>query len=69
MRWLFVIFLSASRGTLKSTWWITSSASTAYRTRPWVMTYSDQDSLALEINVGNGELIGERHVGDVSALQ
>lgn len=27
-----------------------------------VFSYSDQDSLALQINICNGQLIGERHI-------
>jgi len=25
------------------------------------LTYADQDALALEVNIANGELVGERH--------
>jgi hypothetical protein len=28
-------------------------------------TYSDQDSLALEVNLGDGKLAGQRHIGCV----
>lgn len=28
-------------------------------------THSDQDPLALDVNVGDGELVGQRHVCDV----
>jgi hypothetical protein len=30
-----------------------------------VSTHSDQDPLALDVNVGDGELVGQRHVCDV----
>jgi hypothetical protein len=26
-------------------------------------TYTDKDALALEVDLGDGELVGERHVG------
>jgi hypothetical protein len=32
------------------------------------LTYPDQDPLALEVNIGDGELVGERHGCNVSAL-
>lgn len=28
-----------------------------------IQTYADEDTLALDVDVGDGELVGERHVG------
>lgn len=33
------------------------------------MTYADQDPLVLDVDVSDGQLAGERHVGDGSKLK
>lgn len=73
MRWLLVTFLSASRGTLKSTCPTSncqihvlaldtlencpSSSSSPGRFR----THPDEDALALQVDIGDGELARQRH--------
>lgn len=66
IRWLLVIFLLASRGTLKSTC-CAQRLLLAYGPRGDTarngrqLTYSDEDTLVLDINVSDGEFVGERH--------
>lgn len=33
-----------------------------------ILTYADQDALALEVDIGDRELVGERHDYDVSTI-
>jgi len=61
MRWLLVIFLSESRGTLKSTWLFDVRHAIYVTHMHGSFTHADEDALALEIDVGNRQLVGERH--------
>lgn len=67
MRWLLVI-LSPSRGTLKSTCG-EDQISIAWKLRDsGELTYADKHALALDVDVGDGELVGERHDGVIREL-
>ena len=71
MRWLFVTFLSESSGTLKSTCkvnvssvfrqWNSRSQGARFKASAVELTYPDEDSFALQVDVGNGKLVGKRH--------
>lgn len=58
-----VTLLSPSRGTLKSTYGMTAISEELLRHRVFgtATTNSDEDALALDVNVGDGEFVGERH--------
>lgn len=58
IRCVFVTFLSESRGTLKSTCEADQCLSSTGRS--W--THPNEDSLVLEVDVGDSELVRERHV-------
>jgi len=68
MRWLFwiLVFVSLSRGTLKSTYRVRFALAFARTSSDdWgrcFQTYPDENPLALDVDVGDGELVGERHV-------
>lgn len=62
MRWLLVIFLSESRGTLKSTCSCQSLVPSEY----WD-TNADEDSLVLDIDIGDAELVREGHAWVLAA--
>lgn len=72
MRWLFVMLLSESSGTLKSTSKVRVSRDYsrgrseglrkgALEAMAVEFTYPYEDFLALQVDVGDGELVGERH--------
>ena len=61
MRWLLVMFFSASRGTLKSTCESYQEPIVAGNNTIGTVTYADKDALSLDVDVGDRELVGERH--------
>jgi prepilin-type processing-associated H-X9-DG protein len=67
MRWGLVMFFSPSRGTLKSTcgrahvsFWDGSARGIPQRKGEW--TYAHQDAFALEVDILDRELVGQRHL-------
>lgn len=53
MRWLLVMFFSASRGTLKSTCESHQDLIVAGNNVIGTITYADKDALSLDVDVGN----------------